>query len=131
MTFTVEILNEHALNLLRELEEMRVIRLYRQQTDRIQPQAAPETPFSVSEEPFFTVEEIRRRYPNEWVLLANPLLEGLEIRGGQVLVHDSDKRNMALQGKDLIRKYARVTHLYTGEIPKNAKIGLIRKTSQP
>ncbi len=30
MTFTVEILNEHALNLLRELEEMRVIRLFYQ-----------------------------------------------------------------------------------------------------
>ena len=28
MTFTVEILNEHAINLLRELEQMQVIRLY-------------------------------------------------------------------------------------------------------
>lgn len=31
MTFTVEILNQHALNVLRELEQMRVIRLLRQQ----------------------------------------------------------------------------------------------------
>lgn len=32
MTFTVEILDNHALNVLRELERMRVIRLSRQQT---------------------------------------------------------------------------------------------------
>lgn len=32
MTFTVEILDNHALNVLRELEQMRVIRLSRQQT---------------------------------------------------------------------------------------------------
>ncbi len=31
MTFTVEILDKHALNVLRELEQMRVIRLLHQQ----------------------------------------------------------------------------------------------------
>lgn len=34
MIFTVEILNEHALKLLQELEQLKVIRLYRQAEDK-------------------------------------------------------------------------------------------------
>lgn len=77
---------------------------------------------------FLPIEEIRRLYPNEWVLLAEPRKKGIEILGGTVLLHESDKRSMALRAKDLIRKYSHVTHFFTGDIPKRATIGLMRKT---
>lgn len=127
MTFTVEILNEHALKVLRELEEMRVIRLHQEQDDKQPASSMHEASKLSSNEPFLSTAEIRQLYPNEWVLIADPQVEGLEIQGGKVLAHDPEKRNMAVQGKDLIRLYARVTHFYTGEVPKTAKIGLIRR----
>ncbi len=82
---------------------------------------------------YLSVDEIRRQFPNEWVLLANPVAENVEILGGTVILHDPEKRNMALRGRDLIKKYARVTHFFTGEMPKRATIGLMRKvqTAQP
>jgi len=83
-----------------------------------------------ADEQFLSTEEIRRLYPNEWILLGDPIIEGIEIMGGKVLVHNPDKRSMAMQGRNLIPQYARATHFYTGTFPKRATIGLMRRISQ-
>jgi hypothetical protein len=75
------------------------------------------------------LETIKKLYPNEWVLVASPKKEGTKIVGGTVLVHDADKRLMALQARDLIKNYPSATHFYTGEMPKYAKIGIIKKVN--
>jgi hypothetical protein len=36
---------------------------------------------------------------------------------------------MALEGRDLIKNYPSTTHFYTGEMPKYAKIGILKKIS--
>jgi hypothetical protein len=77
-----------------------------------------------------TIEEICKIYPDEWVLLANPEIKDVEILGGTVILHDPEKRNMALRGKDLIKNYPSVTHYYTGEeTTKHKTIGLMRRIS--
>ncbi len=83
----------------------------------------------VDTEGYLSIETIKKRYPNEWVFVASPQKEGIKIVGGIVLAHNVDKRLMALEGRDLIKNHASTTHFYTGEMPKYAKIGIIKKIS--
>ena len=78
-------------------------------------------------EGYLTKEEIKKLYPDQWVLTAHTRKNGVQILGGKVLLHEVDKRNLALKGKDLIRQYPDVNHFYTGEFPSNARIGLLKK----
>ena len=82
---------------------------------------------SIDTEGYLPMEAIKKLYPNEWILVTSPKKEGTKIIGGTVLVHDADKRLMALQGRDLIKNHPSATHFYTGEIPHIAKIGVIKK----
>lgn len=84
---------------------------------------------SVDTEGYLSIEIIKKRYPNEWILVASPQKEGIKIVGGIVLAHNADKRLMALEGRDLIKNHAATAHFYTGEMPKYAKIGVIRKVT--
>lgn len=93
------------------------------------PSEEPHVPRAADNQ-FLSADEIRKMYPNEWVLLGDPILDGIEIVGGIVLVHNPDKRSMALQGRSLITQYNRATHFYTGTFPKRATIGLMRRISQ-
>lgn len=78
-------------------------------------------------EGYMSFEQIKQTYPNEWILLANTQEEGMNILGGTVLLHESDKRQLALKGRDLIKNHTKTTHFYTGEFPKRRTIGLMRK----
>jgi hypothetical protein len=84
---------------------------------------------SLDTEGYLSIDTIKKRYPNEWVLVASTQKEGNKIIGGIVLVHNADKRLMALAGRDLIKNHPNATHFYTGEMPQNAKIGIIKKIS--
>jgi hypothetical protein len=84
---------------------------------------------SKNTEGYLPIETIKMLYPNEWVLVASPKKEGTKVIGGTVLVHDADKRLMALQGRDLIKNHPSATHFYTGEMPNIAKIGVIKKVN--
>ena len=84
---------------------------------------------TIDTEGYLSIENIKKQYPDEWVLLANPQIEGMKVLGGTVIVHKKDKREMALEGRDIIKNYESVTHMYTGEIPKRATIGLMRRIS--
>jgi hypothetical protein len=88
------------------------------------------TPKNMDIEGYLPIETIKKIHPNEWVLVASPKKEGSKIIGGTVLVHDADKRLMALQARDLIKNHPSATHFYTGEMPHYAKIGIIKKISQ-
>jgi hypothetical protein len=76
---------------------------------------------------YLETKEIRAIYPDEWVLLENPIMDGAKIVGGTVLFHDIDKRKMALEAREIFKYQKNIMHFYTGETTKNAKIGLLRK----
>lgn len=76
---------------------------------------------------YLEATEIRALFPDEWVLLDNPRTEGLKILGGTVLVHDADKRKMALQAREIFKEHKNLLHFFTGETPRIAKIGTFRK----
>jgi hypothetical protein len=82
-------------------------------------------------EGYLTVDEIKSLYPNQWVLIANTRKNGTQILGGRLLLHEADKRDLALKGRDLIHQNTDVNHFYTGEFPSRPRIGLLRKISSP
>ena len=80
----------------------------------------------IVEPTYLFVEDIRQLYPNEWVLLADAQTEGVKVLGGRVILHNPDKHQFALEGRDLVKRYQNVRHYYTGERLANQKhIGLI------
>ena len=87
-------------------------------------------PVSVPIEGYLTTEEIKKMHPNQWVLLAYTRKKDTHILGGRILLHEADKRELALKGRDLIRQYPDVNHFYTGKFPTHARIGLLRKISK-
>ncbi len=80
---------------------------------------------------FMHIEEIKSKYPNQWILLAEPKTKDGELKGGIVLFHHSDKKELANANKEgiLTKKYKRATHFYTGTLPKISKIGLLKQSA--
>jgi hypothetical protein len=79
---------------------------------------------------YFSVAQLKHLYPNEWLLLADTRMNELELLGGRVILRATDKRQLALQGRDLVKQYANVRHYYAGEVTPRRHIGLmVRKNS--
>lgn len=75
---------------------------------------------------YLFLEDIRQQYPNQWVLLADTQTDGMRILGGRVVLHNPDKHQFALEGRDLVKQHTHVRHYYTGERVANQKhIGVI------
>jgi hypothetical protein len=76
-----------------------------------------------------TISEIRKLYPDQWVLVGNPELDDPNTLGsivsklvsGVVLLAGKDKREIAYKTKDVRKGYDSVTCVYTGSFPKNRK----------
>jgi hypothetical protein len=74
-------------------------------------------------------ELIRKLYPDQWVLIGNPLLDDPNTLGsivsklvsGIVLLASTDKREIGHKAKYVRQDYKSVTCVYTGEIPQNRK----------
>jgi hypothetical protein len=120
----------------KETEQQRIQKLldYVQSLDFVQSvkafseeEAVVNAPISAPVEGYLTVEDIKRLYPNEWILIAHTRKDGAHILGGKILLHEADKRELALKGRDLIRQYPDVNHFYAGEFPARRRIGLLRK----
>ena len=75
--------------------------------------------------------EIKTRYPNEWVVLANPVFDGMEILEGIVVAHHSDKRVASIEGGEKRRDFQKFTLNYTGQIRAQRHIGILRKLNKP
>ena len=79
-------------------------------------------------------EDIKKMYPDEWVLLANPEMKEPTIQAsivsqlvrGIVLAHSKDKREIAYQSRSLKQGFKRYTCVFTGEISRSFS-GLISK----
>jgi hypothetical protein len=81
----------------------------------------------VDSEGYLSVEVIKKRYPNEWIFVANAQHNDYEITGGIVIVHHPDKRQMALQAKEVFENYTNTASFYTGEFPKIRRVGLMKR----
>ncbi|HNL08825.1 MAG TPA: hypothetical protein PKH93_14700, partial [Chitinophagales bacterium] len=73
------------------------------------------------------IAEIKAQYPDQWVLVGNPLLHEPEINGsivskllnGIVLYASKDKREIGFKAKAVVANVKETVCIYTGEIPQN------------
>ncbi len=72
--------------------------------------------------------EIKEKFPDEWVLLANPSFENLNLIDGIVLYHSKDKREVCYIGRDKTVGFDKIVLINTGNLAKHRKIGILKKT---
>ena len=63
---------------------------------------------------FLTIDEIRKAYPEEWVLLGEPKIVASSILGGIVVFHAPTKQGL-LAGRDSLKNFEHSTWTFTGE----------------
>jgi hypothetical protein len=76
---------------------------------------------------YLTFEELKKRYPNEWVLLGEPKMENTSILGGIVLYHSKDKKEVCYIGRDKTDNYTTVTITFAGDLKQQRKIGILKR----
>lgn len=72
-------------------------------------------------------DEVKKLYPDEWVLLGNPEISNTKVVGGEVLYHSKDKKEVCYIGRDKVADYETVTIAFAGDIKQSRKIGILRK----
>ncbi len=76
---------------------------------------------------YFTLEELKKCYPDEWVLLGNPKMQDAHVVGGIVLYHSKDKREVCYRGRDKTAGYDTVTIAFAGNLTRQRKVGILRR----
>jgi hypothetical protein len=71
--------------------------------------------------------EIKKLYPDEWVLLGNPEINSTKVLGGIVLFHSKDKKEVCYLGRDKTNGYNTVTITYAGDMKKRNRLGILKK----
>jgi hypothetical protein len=71
-------------------------------------------------------ETIKVKYPDEWVVIGNPIFEGMKLLEGTVISHHSDKRVASIEGGEKREGFNKFTVVYTGNMKSNYHIGLLR-----
>ena len=76
-------------------------------------------------------EDVKKYYPNEWVVLGNPIFEGMNVLEGIVLAHHTDKRVASIEGGERRADFNKFTLIFTGQMPSRRRIGLLRRITKP
>jgi hypothetical protein len=78
----------------------------------------------MAEQTSLTLDQIKALFPNEWVLLGNPVIKNAQVLSGIVIFHNADKRKLADSEIDWRQYFNNATSVFTGEFPKNRKFWL-------
>jgi hypothetical protein len=78
---------------------------------------------------FLNIEELSTLYPEEWLLLGNPVFERTKVTGGIVLYHSKDKKEVCYLGKDKTNGYDKITLAYTGIVRPMRRLGIMKRLS--
>ena len=71
-----------------------------------------------------SIEEIKKQFPDEWVLLGNPITFGAKVLSGFVVFHSKDKREIAYSQINWREQFQSAITIFTGQKPKNRKFWL-------
>jgi hypothetical protein len=71
-------------------------------------------------------DAIKQLYPDQWVLLAEPILEGTKVLQGLVLSAHPDKRVASIEGSERREDYKKFTLVYTGQSQPTRRIGILQ-----
>ncbi len=75
-------------------------------------------------EPLLDISEIKKLYPNEWVLLGNPIMDEnkIDVLEGIPLYHSKDKKEVCYIGREKTTNFDKITLIYTGSFKPTRKI---------
>ena len=76
---------------------------------------------------YIDINELKKLYPNEWVLLGNPQMENTSVLGGVLLYHSKDKKEVCYMGRDKTADYSTVTIAFAGDLKQHRKIGILKR----
>ena len=70
------------------------------------------------------INDIKKLYPDEWVLLGNPIMydSRLDVLSGVPLYHSKDKKEVCYIGRDKTSDYEKITLIFTGSFKPIRKI---------
>ncbi|MCC7224908.1 MAG: hypothetical protein IT273_14370 [Chitinophagales bacterium] len=74
-----------------------------------------------------TIEEIKAQYPDQWVLVGNPIIKDTKLLNGIVLFHSKDKKEVCYLGKNLTEGYDKITLTFTGTVKNIRRIGVMKR----
>ena len=77
---------------------------------------------AVEVEAIQSIDDIKKSYPDEWILLGNPVEDEYERTiSGVVLYHSPDKREVCYLGRPLVKKYDQVALFFNRVTPRREK----------
>ena len=79
------------------------------------------------------IDDIKTLYPNEWVLLGNPIMDEskIDVVSGVPVYHSKDKKEVCYIGRDKTSEFDKITLIYTGTFRPTRKItGIFNRISK-
>ncbi|KJH69348.1 hypothetical protein [Aliterella atlantica] len=74
-----------------------------------------------------TFKQAQTLFPNEWVLVGNPVMRGAVVEDGVVLFHSKDKKEVCYLGRNQSAGFERIAVAFTGQLAPDRKIGILRR----
>ena len=80
-----------------------------------------------------TISDIKNLYPDEWILLGNPVKDenGVDFLSGIPIYHSKDKKEVCYIGRDKTEGFDKITLIYTGSFKPIRKLtGVFRRVEK-
>lgn len=70
------------------------------------------------------IMEIKNLYPNEWVLIGNPVMDDtkIDVISGVPIYHSKDKKEVCYIGREKTSSYDKIALIFTGSFKPIRKI---------
>jgi len=70
------------------------------------------------------INEIKKLYPGEWVLIGNPMMDdsNIDVVSGIPIYHSKDKKEVCYIGRDKTSEFDKITLIFTGSFKPTRKI---------
>ena len=70
------------------------------------------------------ISDIKQLYPNEWVLLGNPVMDDtkIDVISGIPIFHSKDKKEVCYIGRDKTSAFDKITLVFTGNFKPSRKM---------
>jgi hypothetical protein len=80
-----------------------------------------------------SIEDIKKSYPDEWILVGDPEEDEreMEFRTGIVLYHSPDKRELAYRDKPLLKLVKKKTLFFNRVTPRPQRSAIVSIYSTP
>ena len=74
--------------------------------------------------PLLNISDIKKLYPDEWVLIGNPVMDSsnIDVLSGIPILHSKDKKEVCYIGRDKTSDFDKITLIYTGSFKATRKI---------